>query len=162
MRRPVSSYTSRMTASVNDSPGSTCPPGNAMPGQNELRRFCISTRPASSQTIHKFAKIARSLVGNFPTPFPTPTRNGSAQLLQFSAPRATVSVTAAEPRLLRLADDPINLRQLLGRQLPPQHARRLGDLPRPASAPQSDGLAGLIQHPPHRQLRQRLAQAFGV
>src|SRR5690606_11096078 len=105
-----------------------------------------------------FAKIARSLVVNFPTP----TRNGSAQLVKFSAPRATVSVTAAEPRRLRLADDTIDLRQLLGRQLPPQHARRLGDLPRPASAPQSHGLAGLIQHPPHRQPRQRIAQAFGV
>ena len=46
--RPVSSCISRMTASTNDSPGSTWPPGSAQPCQSSFFRFWSSALPPSS------------------------------------------------------------------------------------------------------------------
>ena len=57
---PVSSYTSRTTEATIDSPGSTCPPGNESPGHAGSVRFCISTLPHPSETMHMFVKIVRS------------------------------------------------------------------------------------------------------
>ena len=50
---PVFSRISRMTASVNDSPSWTCPPGKIMPGQSFFCRSCTQTL-SPLQIMHRF------------------------------------------------------------------------------------------------------------
>ena len=64
---PVSSRISRITASTNDSPGATCPPGSAQPCQSSFFRFCSSTLPPPSSR-HTTVSSTFSVLCMLPSP----------------------------------------------------------------------------------------------